>query len=221
MTQGFNEKRSQADQTTAKHKRLGKPPQKNTQATPQPSFSTKIPLTNNISDSPDPRPNKDNIFNITPEEYDANAGTEQKILPGNLDKTVFTQSSDPFKVECVNAVLSELTIGDDVTEEQRISIDNLLHEFANCFALSMSEVTVVAGATHKLNIPEGTTFKKKVNQCPLSGPQKEYFNGVLDKILEAGIIAPINHSEVKCCGATTLAKKAHEGTGLNIEELQH
>jgi hypothetical protein len=40
-------------------------------------------------------------------------------------------------------------------------------------------------------------------------------------MLEAGIIAPINHSEVKCCGATTLAKKAHEGTGLNIEELQH
>jgi hypothetical protein len=71
------------------------------------------------------------------------------------------------------------------------------------------------------SLPEGTTFKKKVNQRPLSGPQKEYFNGVLDKMLEAGIIAPVNHSEVKCCGATTLAKKAHEGTGLNIEELQH
>jgi hypothetical protein len=134
---------------------------------------------------------------------------------------VFTQQSDPFKAERVDAVLSEPTIGDDLTEEQCVSIDNLLCEFADCFALSMSEVTVVAGATHKLNIPEGTTFKKKVNQHPLSRPQKEYFNGVLDKMLEAGTIAPINHSEVKCCGATTLAKKAHEGTGLNIEELQH
>jgi hypothetical protein len=121
----------------------------------------------------------------------------------------------------VNTVLSELIIGDDLTEEQCISIDNLLHEFTDCFALSMSEVTVVVGVTHKLNIPEGTTFKKKVNQCPLSGPQKEYVNGVLDKMLEAGIIAPINHSEVKCFGATTLAKKAHEGTGQNIEEIQH
>ena len=40
-------------------------------------------------------------------------------------------------------------------------------------------------------------------------------------MLEAGIIAPINHSEVKCCGAITLAKKAHKSTGLNTEELQH
>ena len=40
-------------------------------------------------------------------------------------------------------------------------------------------------------------------------------------MLEAGIITPINHSEVKCCGATALAKKAHKGTGLTIEELQH
>ncbi|KAF8221060.1 hypothetical protein L208DRAFT_1072812, partial [Tricholoma matsutake] len=110
---------------------------------------------------------------------------------------VFTRSSDQFEVERVNAVLSELTIGDDLTEKQCVSIDNLLHEFADCFALSMSEVTVVAGATHKLHIPNGTTFKKKVNQHPLSGPQKEYFNGVLDKLLEAGIIAPISHSVVK------------------------
>lgn len=44
---------------------------------------------------------------------------------------------------------------------------------------------------------------------------------MLDKILEVGIITPINHSEVKCCGATTLAKKVHKGTGLHIEELQH
>ncbi|KAF8229648.1 hypothetical protein L208DRAFT_1052333, partial [Tricholoma matsutake] len=97
----------------------------------------------------------------------------------------------------VDAVLSELTIGDDLTQEQCVSIENLLREFADCFALSMSEVTVVAGATHKLNVPEGTVFKTKVNQRPLSGPQKEYFNGVLDKMLEAGIIAPIDHNDVK------------------------
>jgi hypothetical protein len=60
----------------------------------------------------------------------------------------------------VDAVLSELTIGEDLTQEQHVSIGNLLRKFADCFALSMSEVTVVAGATHKLNIPKGTTFKK-------------------------------------------------------------
>ena len=53
------------------------------------------------------------------------------------------RQSDPFKVERVDAVLAELTIGDDLTEEQCVSIVNLLREFADCFALSMSEVTVV------------------------------------------------------------------------------
>jgi hypothetical protein len=150
-----------------------------------------------------------------------NVGAEQKLLTNDLDKAVFTHYSDPFKTECVDAVLSQLTIGDDLTAEQHISIVNLLRKFADCFALSMGEVTVVPGATHKLNIPDGTTFRKKVNQRPLSPPQREYFNGVLNKMLDAGIIALIDHKDVKSCGATTLAKKAHDGGGLNIDELQH
>jgi hypothetical protein len=174
------------------------------------------------SNNPDPTPDhEDNIWNIDIKAQNIDLSTELRILPGNLDKAVFTRQSDPFKVERVKAVLSELTIGNDLTQEQRVSIENLLCEFADCFALSMSEVTVVAGATHKLNVPNGTKFKMKVNQRPLSGPQKEYFNGVLDKMLEAGIIALIDHNNVKCRGATTLAKKAHEGNGLTIEELQH
>ncbi|KAF8221482.1 hypothetical protein L208DRAFT_1531951 [Tricholoma matsutake] len=221
VANGLHEGRSQAECASAKRKRLGKSLQKDKRLTAQLSSSTEIPLTNNIPNSPDPKPSEGNIWNISSEEHDINTGTEQKILSGDRDKAVFTQSSDPFKVEHVNEVLSELTIGDDLTEKQCISIDNLLRKFADCFALSMSEVMVVAGATHKLHIPNGTTFKKKVNQRPLSGPQKEYFNGVLNKMLEAGIIAPISHSAVKCCGATTLAKKAHEGIGLNLEELQH
>jgi hypothetical protein len=40
-------------------------------------------------------------------------------------------------------------------------------------------------------------------------------------MLAAGIVAPINHKDVKCCGATTLAKKVHEGNRAQIEELQH
>jgi hypothetical protein len=78
---------------------------------------------------------------------------------------------------------------------------NIIREHADCFALSMSKVTVVPGATHKLNIPDGTTFKTKVNQRPLTGSQKEYFNSVLDKMLEAGIVAPINHKKKKTSNA--------------------
>ena len=40
-------------------------------------------------------------------------------------------------------------------------------------------------------------------------------------MLAAGIIRPINHQDVKCCGATTLAKKAHEGDGLSLDILKY
>ena len=40
-------------------------------------------------------------------------------------------------------------------------------------------------------------------------------------MLVAGIIRPIAHQDVKCCGATTLAKKTHEGDGLTLDILKH
>ena len=85
----------------------------------------------------------------------------------------------------------------------------------------MSEVTPVEGAAHRLNIPRDKQFKTKINQRPQSPPQKEFFSGVIDKMLSAGIIRPIAHQDVKCCGATTLAKKAHEGNGLTLDTLKH
>jgi hypothetical protein len=217
-------KKSQGERTIAKHNRLARISSKRVISNPSPysSSSPDTTVTNNDTLSTDLEPEQgNNVWNIDTTSTNDNIGAEQKLLTNNLDKGVFTCHSDPFKTEHVDAILSELTIGDNLTEEQHISIVNLLCEFADCFALSMSEVTAVPGATHKLNIPNGTTFKNKVNQRPLSPLQREYFNGVLDKMLDAGIIAPIDHRDVKACGATTLAKKAHEGRGLNIEELQH
>ena len=52
----------------------------------------------------------------------------------------------------------------------------------------MSKVTVVEGAAHHLDIPRDKQFKTKVNQRPQSPLQKEFFYGVLDKMLTAGII---------------------------------
>jgi hypothetical protein len=167
------------------------------------------------------RPHKNNIWNVKAATPTINTGTTQKIINNDLDKSVFTQHHNPFKLEHVDAVLTELKVGSNLNNEQHVSAVNLLCEFADCFALSMSKVKAVLGANHKLNILEGTKFKTKVNQQPLTGPQKEYFNSVLNKMLNMGIIAPISHKDVKCCSATTLVKKAHEGGGLIIKELQH
>jgi hypothetical protein len=110
------------------------------------------------------QPHKDNVWNVKAATPTINTGTMQKIINNNLDKLVFTRHHNPFKLEHVDAVLAELKVGSDLNDEQHVSAVNLLHEFADCFALSMSEVKAILGANHKLNILEGTKFKTKVNQ---------------------------------------------------------
>ena len=150
-----------------------------------------------------------------------NPGTEQPAIPKNFQPTLLTRKTDPKNPARVAAILSEVTLGGDLTPSQRESVQLLLSEFAECFALSMSEVTPVKGASLRLDIPRDQQFRTKINQRPQSPPQKEFFNGVIEKMLAADIIRPIAHQDVKCCAATTLAKKAHEGHGHTLDTLKH
>jgi hypothetical protein len=133
-------------------------------------------------------------------------GVEQPPTPNISDKSILTRKTNPFLPARVDAVLAEIKIGDDLTESQRNRLVAVLREHADCFALSMSEVTVVAGAEHKLNIPDHNTAKFRTNprQRPLSTPQKIYLNSMLDKMLDAEVIAPIYHRDVTP-GASTKA----------------
>ena len=148
-------------------------------------------------------------------------GTEQPDVTKVFEPSVLTRKTSPHSPERVAAIRAEVTIGTDLTTDQAEAVWQMISEYADCFALSMSEVTPVEGAAHRLDIPRDTQFRTKVNQRPQTPPQKEFFNGVLDKMLEAGIIRPIDHQDVKCCGATTLAKKAHEGSGRTLDMLKH
>jgi hypothetical protein len=151
----------------------------------------------------------------------AHPGAEQPDIAKVFEPTVLTRKTDPDNPARRKAILSEVTIGQDLTPEQRVQVEGLISEFAACFALSMSEVTPVKGAAHRLDIPRDKQFHTKINQRPQSPPQKEFFNGVIDKMITAGIIRPIDHQDVKCCGATTLAKKTHEGDGLTLDTIKH
>ncbi|KAF8871403.1 hypothetical protein BD779DRAFT_1680441 [Infundibulicybe gibba] len=161
----------------------------------------------------------DNIWIVCEDGTGVNddPGTEQPVMPTKLSPSVLTRASDPFNTKRVDAVMKEITIGPDVVGEEREAVVQLLREHADCFALSLSEVTPVKGAVHKLNIPEGTKFNTRIGQRRLTSPQKEYYNGVLDKMLEAGIVRPIDHKDVKCCGATTLATKRIKGAGSQLK----
>ena len=152
---------------------------------------------------------------------DPDPGTAQPEVDTDADTSIFTRKTNPFKKERVDAVIAAIRIGDDLSPEETTIVGDLIKEYADCFALLMSEVHHVPGAVHKINIPEGKTFNTKVHQRPLTTPQRTYFNGVLDQMLEAGVIVPIAADKVKCVSPTTLAQKAHQGGGLTLDELKH
>ena len=91
-----------------------------------------------------------------------------------------------------------VTLGPNLTNDERAKASDLIREFADCFALAVGEVTQVPGAVHWLNIPNDVKFSTKVHQCPLTPPQRQYLNKKIDEMLEAGVIEHIEPSRVKC-----------------------
>ena len=137
------------------------------------------------------------------------------------DSNLFTRKTDPYKPERVAEILRLITIGDDLSEDERNKVKQLISSFADIFALSVHEVHQVDGAVHRLNIEPGATFSKKVHQKPLTPPQKQYLYKSIDTMLEADIIERCAPEDVKCVSPTTLAQKTHHGKGLTLGELQH
>jgi hypothetical protein len=133
-------------------------------------------------------------------------------------------STDPFKAERVEEILRLVTIGDNLTISQRHRVQDLVRFFADIFALSVSEVKTVDNisyVTHHLDIPPDAKFLLKVNQKPLTPPQRQYLYNNIDTMLEAGVIEACKPDDVKCISATTLAHKTHQGKGHALIELQH
>lgn len=80
-------------------------------------------------------------------------GVEQPDVSRTFEPTLLTWKTDPCNPACVKAILQEIMLGQDLTPAQREAICLLIYEYMGCFALSMGEVTVVEGATLRLNIP--------------------------------------------------------------------
>ncbi|KAK0238769.1 hypothetical protein EDD85DRAFT_749667, partial [Armillaria nabsnona] len=114
-----------------------------------------------------------------------------------------------FKPERVDEVLRQIKIRPDLMATQCSEVENLLRSYADCFALSVSEVRRVDGAVHRLNIPQDASFSKQVHQQPLTPPQQQYLHEKIDEMQAAGIIQQCNPSNIKCVSPITLAQKAH------------
>jgi len=135
---------------------------------------------------------------------------------------LFTRTTDPHNPWHVAEILKHVSIGSDLSEEQRNRARNLIAEFADCFALSVREVLPIPGAEHHIHIPAGVTFPKKIpHQRPLTEAQRAYLSDATDELLAADIIEPIWPEDVKCASPLMLAQKVHSKAGLSLHELQH
>ncbi|PSR72521.1 hypothetical protein PHLCEN_2v11621 [Hermanssonia centrifuga] len=176
---------------------------------------------------PVPPPNVEPVWHI---ELQAPDGIDTIEEPGveipdlfeehTNNQNIYTRHTEPWKPARVAAILQAITIGPDLTIEERNQVKSLVAEYADCFALSVSEVTAVPDAIHRLNIPEGASFNRKIHQRPLTPPQRTYLNKKVDEMLAAGVIEQCKPDQVKCVSPTTLAQKAHEGGGLTLDELR-
>ena len=137
------------------------------------------------------------------------------------NSNLFTRMTAPHKPERVQEILRLVTIGDDLTMEERQKVRDLVSSFADIFALSVNEVKTVDNAVHHLNIPPDAKFSMKVHQKPLTPPQRRYLYDSIDTMLDAGVIEACRPEDVKCISATTLAQKTHQGKGHSLAELQH
>lgn len=178
-----------------------------------------IAYTETTEPSGNPNGNNDGAQEL--DNNDKGSGTEIEVDTLEFKSNLFTRFTDPRKKERVAEILRQVTVGPDLNEEERNKVTSFLTEWADVFALSVSEVKQVDGAVLHLDIPSEAKFSTKVNQKPLMPPQRKYLHESIDKMLEAGIIEQCLPDQVKCASPTTLAQKAHTGTGLVLEELQH
>ena len=112
-------------------------------------------------------------------------------------ESVFTQENDPYKPERVRRIIEEVLIGLDITQDQHQGVMELIREYVDCFALSLKEVNAIPGAVHKLNIPEGATFRTKIPPRHYNPGQRAFVNTKVNEMLKASIIRPIHPSEVR------------------------
>ncbi|KAG1813482.1 hypothetical protein DFJ58DRAFT_673731, partial [Suillus subalutaceus] len=113
----------------------------------------------------------------------------------------------PFYQPRVDAIIDAVRFGPHLNQEQLLKVHELVIEFADVFALSIQEVKPVDFIKFRLQIPQDTTFSRKVQQRPLTKPQCEYLFPVLDDMRQAVITWFIPLDEVKAVASTVLVQK--------------
>ncbi|KIK32381.1 hypothetical protein CY34DRAFT_67248, partial [Suillus luteus UH-Slu-Lm8-n1] len=122
---------------------------------------------------------------------------------------IFTRHTWPDNPARVAKILLEITIGDDITEDERVQLENFIQCNAEVFILSLKEVKLIPDAYLNLNVPEIATFNSRTHQRPLTPDQSRFLSVRVNNMLTARIIKKAPAELVKCAATTVIAQKAH------------
>ncbi|QRV97202.1 Retrovirus-related Pol polyprotein from transposon [Ceratobasidium sp. AG-Ba] len=114
---------------------------------------------------------------------------------------------NPFDPDRVADIQRKVTIGDDLTPDQKKRVSDLVGEYADIFARSLSEVLPIDFMQMKLDIPEGTQFPRRAGQKRLTEPQREWLYKTLDDMEQAKIIAKVSQDQVAAVSPTNIVPK--------------
>ena len=115
-----------------------------------------------------------------PQDESPTTTTEIEVNIWKDKDNLFTRLTKPWKKERVKKILKQVKIGLDLMEEECGWVCKFISDWANIFALSVSEVKQVNNATHCLDIPPDAKFSTKVGQKPLTPPQRNYLYKSID-----------------------------------------
>ncbi|KAG2338083.1 hypothetical protein BDR05DRAFT_850387, partial [Suillus weaverae] len=121
----------------------------------------------------------------------------------------FMRTTDPTNPKRVAYIVKAVQLSDDLSPEEHEKVKELISQYADVFACSLSEVLPVPGAEHRLNIPQDATFHLQVHQKAVTPPQAQFLHSRIDEMLTAGIIEKAPPEVVKCCTTMVLTQKAH------------
>ncbi|KAG9123419.1 hypothetical protein FRC07_014963 [Ceratobasidium sp. 392] len=130
------------------------------------------------------------------------------------------RTSEPFKLSRVAEILRKVKIGSELGVDQRERVENLVSEFADVFALTLSEVLPVDITQMKLDIPEDAAFPKRVGQRKFSEPQKLALYDMLDDLEAAKIIERVTQDQVAAVSPINMVPKPGGAERTDIETLQ-
>jgi len=124
-----------------------------------------------------------------------------------------------FNPERVKTIQAAVEIGSECSPEQRQRVLDLLAEFADTFALTLSEVRPNQRVEHRIDVPADAKLPRHAKPPALTPPQRDWLHKQVDNLLEAGIITRIAYDDVKCLNGIVLAPKPSKNAHYSTEDL--